>query len=669
MPYRFAEIAAGPLAKIIEGLNLPVSIRPSGKDDRRLLSVIDPALAAGLQAAWAILPITSKIGDNYAPDFQSVSDWLPGMVTLFQRRTQFHASASAEVSALWTSLSAPLKTAVIGDIGLDLDLGIQTRAEWRADAASWIAVQRPGAGRTLRLTLSANRESARSIGVTATAAAGLDQATRTAAAAILRQHRTQLLQQLQQGSTGLLRRLPSPIARLRAFLDEWLALPAAVQDEQWRNPVDPILEGIKASIEDHVAGTLQQADQLTARLEYAAMRTLETKLEASLSALFQTTENHVAVFDASFDFDANPALENRFRQAMAGNLVPLLDQPVKGVTLHSCAIADDLNRRRTFAWRLPFLTGYMDSRERLHTAMNALDDATGRTVKGYAKAESERRTRHAASLLSIEGAFAARLGNGVTVHDPASCRARFEFSCPVTSPAALERLLNVYHAGPVNAAASLCHLTVSLPPESLAHWLEPQDSGEVSRRLQTAWRLLLPASVDLAPLHWRVAAPLLVWASLPVSTAAARNGAGLQINRPGPMYWDWADSQLVHAMVWNPRTRAALETHLAGSGYNASPDDLRRELAQPVGAAVFRSLLSTEASLVDRVTSMLKRRAAQAGTPAEAMRDLSFLLGGLTQVFHAKLTSIYGPETARVLGPLLLTAAAPVRPEVTVAWT
>ena len=51
------------------------------------------------------------------------------------------------------------------------------------------------------------------------------------------------------------------------------------------------------------------------------------------------------------------------------------------------------------------------------------------------------------------------------------------------------------------------------------------------------------------------------------------------------------------------------------------------------------------------------------------MRNLSFMLSGMTEAFHHKLTSVYGAEAARALGPLLLSAASAYRPIVQVTWS
>ncbi|MFN0101689.1 MAG: hypothetical protein ACKV2U_06310 [Bryobacteraceae bacterium] len=670
MPYRFAASTTGPLAEIAGSLALPAALQFNSEDPHHVWALVDNDRPSGLQNAWAILPVAAAAAKElFRPRFDSVDDWLPGMTALMERRVDFRANATAEVSALWTSLAAPLKTAITGDIGLDLDLGLQAQAQWQVSSDCWWSIQRPDAARLLRLRLCAARSSARSISVKAGAVANLDQATRNALAAILGQHRTQLLHQLRQGVYGMLGKLPASKKKVGDFLEKWLTLPAETQAEQWRNPADPLLAALKTVVDGAVDNTLAHADQLTARLEYAAVRALEKSVEVSLTAIFDKRRSSDAILDADFDFDANPGLEALYRQALDGDLTPLLAQPVAGLTLRRCTIAEEIARRQTFAWRLPFSSGFVSSQERLQTAMEALDDETGRVVRGYVKAESERRTRHASSLLSIEGAFAAHLGAEVTVHDPASLNARFELNFRTNRPLALQPLLDLYGAGPAERHATACRIEIALPPESIAHWLEPQDPAVVSRRMQTVWRTLLPLTVDMDSLNNQAAAPLLVWASLPVTTEARRTARGVELNRRGGLYWDWADPQLLQAMVWNPRTRSALEARLEQTHLTATADEMRRAVSQPVGAAVFSSLLRTEAQFIDRLTSHLGHRIANPRNPVETMRNMSFMLSGMASAFHTKLTSVYGPEAARALGPLLLSAASPHKPEVKVTWS
>jgi hypothetical protein len=327
-------------------------------------------------------------------------------------------------------------------------------------------------------------------------------------------------------------------------------------------------------------------------------------------------------------------------------------------------------RRRTFNWRVPFASGFAESRERLFMALEALDDETGRILLARATAESARATRHAASLLTIEAALASRLSGDVTVHDQAALHARFDLALRTTRPRALEPLLALYGLpAPADPHCTRFRLSVRMSPEALAHWLEPQDPAALSRRIQQAWRALLPAAVDLDSLNETTAAPLFVWASLPVSTAARLTPGGLQLDRPGDLYWDWPNKELRHAMIWNPRTRAALEARIARSPFQVTADEMRRALDRPVGAAVFQSLLNVEASLADNLPHQLGLRAPKPRGPVETLRNIGHLLESATGYFHRRLTSVYGAEAARALGPLLLTAASPVKPEVEAVWS
>lgn len=670
MSYRIAAFANGPLAELAKGLDLPASLELSSDTSHAVWGFVDNRRPSGQEHLWAIVPAAvAALADRFQPRFTSVDDWLPGMTTIFERTVDLRLSISGEVSALYTSLAAPLKTKILGDIGLDLDLGIQAKSECLATGEVWYSIQRPSNARRLRLRLCAARASARSLTVKATVNAGLGQATRNAIAAILGQHRTQLLHQLRQGASKLAGKLPYPQETVSHFLNNWLAQPATTQAEQWADSAHPLLAAMRTVVDAAIDTTIARADELTARLEYAAVRTLEKSVEASLTAAFDRRQSTQAVLDAEFDFGSNPALAPLFQAALEGNLESLLNQYIPGLTIHRCVLATDDVRRHTFEWRLPFTSGSISARERIQTAMEALDDATGRIVRGYAKAESARRTRKASSLLAIEGAFAVHLGAEVTVHDPASCSARFELNLRTAKPQSLQPLLDLYHAGTAPARATACRMRITVSPEAIAGWLEPQDLAQVSRRMQSAWRTLLPLAVDLESINPQAAAPLLVWASLPVSTNARRTSRGVELNRPGSLFWDWADPQLLLGMIWNPYTRAGLADRLAHTPYKVSVDAMRTAACRPIGAAVLNSLLRVEAIFIDRLTSHLGQHAIIPRTPVEQMRTMSFTLAGLVSAFHGRLTSIYGPEAARALGPMLLAASSAKPPVAEVTWS
>ena len=194
MSFRFAATNSGPLAQIAAGFALPAALQFQSEERHHVWTLVDATQPTGQQNAWAFLPTTPESPLSFVPRFETVDDWLPGMTVVFQRTSNLSASVSAEVSALWTSIAAPIKTALTGDIGLDLDLGIQTRAEWRAACDCWWSIQRPNAAPVLRIRLCSARNAARAITVKANAVAGLDQATKQALAVLFGHHRTQVLQ-------------------------------------------------------------------------------------------------------------------------------------------------------------------------------------------------------------------------------------------------------------------------------------------------------------------------------------------------------------------------------------------------------------------------------------------------------------------------------------------
>jgi hypothetical protein len=608
MPFQITATRSGPPAEIVDSLSLPTALGRTASGLLHLWELLDPDAPPERQRAFALIPAAgAALLQPAFPKFDSCNDWLPGLTVLFERRQHFRAAASAEVSALWTSLVATAPAAITGDIGLDLDLGLRAAASWEAHANCWWSIERPSAAPLLRVRLLAARESRGAVTVLANAVAGLDSATRRALAAV----------------TG----------RLQDAADPYTGLSSG-------------------------------AAELTARLEHAALRTLEKSLALSLGAAFSSHRGDQALLDASFDFAANPALEDMlFHTVWNGDLHPVFERPHPGLLLHGGTLKTELTRRRTFQWRLPFTAGAISHEQRLATAMEALDSETGRIVKLSAKAASARQTRQAASLLSLEGAFAQCLpGSSVVVHHPAAVAVRFAMEMRTCRPPSLQPLFDLYGAGPVPASASGFRLEVEAPPESLAHWLQPQDRGALSRRMQSVWRELLFASVDLDTHTAPSAAPLLVWASMPISTAARRTRTGVELNRPGDVFWDWRDPALRRDMIWNPRTRSVLETRLAAAPFAATPDEIRRYLDTALGDAVLRSLLFTEATFVDRLTATLGRLPRLKEKPATALREFGLLLAALAETFHQRLSSVYTPEAARALGPLLLTAASPRRP-------
>ncbi len=660
MPYQIAATASGPLAELSGSLALPRLLQLDSPAPHSLWALVDSARPDSQQNAWAILPGSAPAPRAF-PRFESVDDWAPGLTALFERRLRLRAAAAAEVSALWTSIAAPISGAAIaGDIGLDLDLGIQARAHWNVDSDFWLSIRRPSAAPVLEVRLCAARIGARSIDVKATAHAGLDEATRKSLAAILARQRDAVIDKL--GTTDKTK-------KFAPFLERWLSLGPVERERLWANPDAEIVLAAKQAVGRSLEAALRHTDEVTARLEYAAVRTLEKQLEVSLAVELDKRQATSALLDATFDFGANPALAGLFAEVREGNLTPLVEREVPGLTLRACTLAEEHARRRTFRWRVPFASGFAESRDRLFMALEALDDETGRIVHARATAESARATRHCASLLTIEAALAARLSGDVTVHDASALHARFELDLRTTRPRSLAPLLQLYGQPlPADPHVTRFRLAVSMPPESLAHWLEPQDPAALSRRLQQAWRALLPAAVDLNSLNEATAAPLFVWASLPVSTAARLTANGVQLDCPGDLYWDWANKDLVRAMVWNPRTRAALEARIAQSPFRVTADEMRRTLERPVGAAVFQSLLCVEASLADNLPHQLGLRVASPRGPVETLRNVGHLLESVTGQFHRRLTSVYGADAARALGPLLLTAASPVKPEVEAVW-
>lgn len=608
MPFHVTASAQGPWDHLAEQLALPVALHIQADNAAHLYSLASTGEDPAPLTAWGVLPG----GATELPaglDLDSLDAWRPGMTVLLERQTRLHTTIQSEVSALWTGFT-PRPTGLAGHIGLDLDLGINATASIAVEGALWWAITRPSPARQIVVRLAGARSAARSLQVNAIAHGGLDGATQRALAAILDRRR-----------------------------------------EEW-------------------TGLLPESDALTARLEFAAVRLLERQWEATLGVQLDGNRASQVLVEATFDFDAGAAVPTLFQQVLRGKTNALFGAPVPGIRLSRGVLVTEQTDRRTFQWQIPFTAGFLSTGKRLRTALEALDDQSGRTLTVRASSESSRTTRRAASLLQLEGALAVSLSKDVVVHGSSPLEAQLEWTVRAGDPHALAPLLRLYGLTPPPGANRLdCNLQVRVRAAALATWFQPQEPAEVSRRLQRAWRALLPAVVDRQRLAPANLAPLWVWAALPVCTNARRTATGLVMDDPPATYWDWPSRRLREAMVWNPRTRAALDRQLVLEARPVTPDELRRQVATPAGEAVFQSLLHTEALLIEAVVALPRLGRPDERDPVGMLRDFSHWLAGITDAFHARLTSLYGADAARALGPLLLASGGTAAPEAEVKWS
>jgi hypothetical protein len=225
-------------------------------------------------------------------------------------------------------------------------------------------------------------------------------------------------------------------------------------------------------------------------------------------------------------------------------------------------------------------------------------------------------------------------------------------------------------------------MQVAYPAGVLASWLLPRDAAAVrvdgmklSRAVQVSLRRLIArtyfANLDNLAFN-EIAAALLVWTSMPVSTSIGRNLTPVRFNTDRGFFWDYADRDMRSAVARDPHTAAALGAALADASARlrtagvANADLFRpARVGQFVQLALGRggdeylfALLNAESRIVSGATDALgKIAAAIAATttaPAAAVRALSEFAGSLVDTFNGKLQSLYSPEAVRTLGPTIL---------------
>jgi len=229
-------------------------------------------------------------------------------------------------------------------------------------------------------------------------------------------------------------------------------------------------------------------------------------------------------------------------------------------------------------------------------------------------------------------------------------------------------------------------MQVTYPAGVLESWLVPRDEAAVradamllSRSVQASLRRLLARThfenLDNLQFHENVAA-LLVWASMPVSTAIAADRRRVRFNTDRDVFWDYAARELRVAVTEDSHTSASLskalgdaEARLRAAG--RSNADLFRparagqfvQLAlNSTGDQYLFGLLNAEALIIAGATNALRKIAAAVAAavtaPAAAVKTLSEFAGTLVDTFNGRLQFLYTPEAIRTLGPTILAEAS-----------
>lgn len=244
----------------------------------------------------------------------------------------------------------------------------------------------------------------------------------------------------------------------------------------------------------------------------------------------------------------------------------------------------------------------------------------------------------------------------------------------------------------------LLGLEVAAPGRALAAWRKAPGAGAtaadkavytaLSKQIQRTLRRMLPVCYFDSPKRYvgqemKIAAPLLVYSCLPLSTkASVRNGELVFDTGKDPaadFYWDTTDAKLLLAMVNHPGTIARLGAAMGkihgvlvdardrfAEDYNPNNEDsVRKVLDLAVRSKLLAgSLLFAEreaiAAATESALEMAKFTSGAGGDAEEALEALASFGEKVTRTFHGRLSTLFGGETIRQLGSVVFLEASRV---------
>jgi hypothetical protein len=241
----------------------------------------------------------------------------------------------------------------------------------------------------------------------------------------------------------------------------------------------------------------------------------------------------------------------------------------------------------------------------------------------------------------------------------------------------------------------LTSMEITVPGSALSAWLLPRSelqrkvlSKEISKRIQATLKELIPFYYfqELEKLQPNSsAAALLAWASMPPCTSVRLQGSSLVLNDPQKedVFWNFPDLDLRSKMVTNTIATSNLNVSLSAAHDRLLASDQEGDrkrakfftadqvgkfqqmaLAEDLGENLLRSLLFVESGIVNGAAEALKDvnefMAEALKSPQKAIERLAEFGADITEAFHRNLSSVYGGESLRALGPAVFLEAARV---------
>jgi hypothetical protein len=468
----------------------------------------------------------------------------------------------------------------------------------------------------------------------------------------------------------------------------------------------------------------------------AALEALNRQWAFSFQYAYSRATTKTALFDAEFDFAVNPALETAVRAAIQGDWTSLLLRPQDGVTLRTAELTHGIRRTSFVEITLPYFHGRVEQMTESLAKMSVQAEGTRLLLyEVNAKDEIVARNRWQ-SAFAVSGKFLAGVEG---IRDFSSATADEEFRVGYTfrmgaramRTAQLERRIEPLVAdlfptafretplhewvidldkladeaearanGTPNGSGEigdvLLGLEVAAPGRALAAWRKAPDAGataaekavytELSKQIQRTLRRMLPVCYFASPKQYvgqemKIAAPLLVYSCLPLSTkASVRNGMLAFDTGKDPakdFYWDTTDAKLLLAMVNHPGTTARLGAAMGkihgmlvdarskfAEDYNPNHEasvrrimDLAVQSKLLAGSLLFAERESIQTA-IESALEMAKFTRGAGGDAEEALEALANFGEKLTRTFHSRLSTLFGGETIRQLGSVVFLEAS-----------
>jgi len=466
-----------------------------------------------------------------------------------------------------------------------------------------------------------------------------------------------------------------------------------------------------------IQGAIQHILSLRKQIYEQARKALNRSYSFEFTTSYRKATTKTALADIAFNFDRDPG--GAFRAAIDGDLGKLLINPPAGVQIRAGELSCGIKKQSHVGVSLPFFNARID-----HT-----NDSLARlTVKGDGAAvyllnatdvirERDRR----ASALTI-GASLAPTTSDIRIHDRQSFTYSYSFRQATFDmrilqlkselrPYAMAYLPTAFDTGdfdrwidriadeidatkdsngPDVFGKTLITLNVSLGGEILGAWLHAPSSkkdpayAQLSLRIQESLRMLVPfyyfSDLDryktLDP-----AAALLAYSSLPLLNDVRVNESGkLKAVTNGDIIWDIEDTNLLAAIIEDPRTTKGLLTVLKRispllkatgrdpKGFYA-PGELARNrilgtVLQGQGRTLLMGLLRGESNIMKKAVeagqAIANFRVAQ-DEPEKAIEFLAQFGANLTEAFNKEAGDfVFEGALLRPLSTMVFVAATTV---------